>query len=263
MRYSYHNRSRQPVRSSRMRAEEIERERRMSGWNPYEGEEEPWEGEGTQMPEEFGPGPVISVQPAPDRPMQPGQSMMPGQPMMPMQPGQPMQPGRPMQPGQSMMPGQPMQPGQSMIPGQPMQSGQPIFLQPDPAQDMKEQMEIEREWRSLQAMFPETAKMLLPMIEEECDKMEYEGSPMFDAYPDQTTIWQIQARIEKQAMENLPPEEQPVMQEEEAEVFSMQYQDRRRRRPGENWLGDLARVMLLQEMHHRRCRHNRCRRHRF
>lgn len=224
MRYSYHNRSRQPVRSSRMRAEEIERERRMSGWNPYEGEEESWEGEGTQMPEEFGPGPVISVQPAPDRPMQPGQSMMPGQPM---------------------------------------QSGQPIFLQPDPAQDMKEQMEIEREWRSLQAMFPETAKMLLPMIEEECDKMEYEGSPMFDAYPDQTTIWQIQARIEKQAMENLPPEEQPVMQEEEAEVFSMQYQDRRRRRPGENWLGDLARVMLLQEMHHRRCRHNRCRRHRF
>ena len=192
MRYYYDHRNRQPVKSSGMRAEEIDQERRMSGWNQYEGEEEPWEENRMQM--------------------------------------------------------------------------QPIFLQPDPAQDMKEQMEIEREWRSLQAMYPGTAKMLLPMIEEECDKMEYEGSPMFDAYPDQTTIWQIQARIQKQAADSFPPEilqNLQNMQEEAPEVFSMQYQDGRRRRPGDNWMGDLVRVMLLQEMHHRRCRHNRCRRHRF
>lgn len=192
MRYYYDHRNRQPVKSSGMRAEEIDQERRMSGWNQYEGEEEPWEENRMQM--------------------------------------------------------------------------QPIFLQPDPAQDMKEQMEIEHEWRSLQAMYPETAKMLLPMIEEECDKMEYEGSPMFDAYPDQTTIWQIQARIQKQAADSFPPEilqNLQNMQEEVPEVFSMQYQDGRRRRPGDNWMGDLVRVMLLQEMHHRRCRHNRCRRHRF
>ena len=192
MRYYYDHRNRQPVKSSGMRAEEIDQERRMSGWNQYEGVEEPWEEYRMQM--------------------------------------------------------------------------QPIFLQPDPAQDMKEQMEIEREWRSLQAMYPETAKMLLPMIEEECDKMEYEGSPMFDAYPDQTTIWQIQARIQKQAADSFPPEilqNLQNMQEEAPEVFSMQYQDGRRRRPGDNWMGDIVRVMLLQEMHHRRCRHNRCRRHRF
>ena len=192
MRYYYDHRNRQPVKSSGMRAEEIDQERRMSGWNQYEGEEEPWEENRMQM--------------------------------------------------------------------------QPIFLQPDPAQDMKEQMEIESEWRSLQAMYPETAKMLLPMIEVECDKMEYEGTPMFDAYPDQTTIWQIQARIQKQAADSFPPEilqNLQNMQEEAPEVFSMQYQDGRRRRPGDNWMGDLVRVMLLQEMHHRRCRHNRCRRHRF
>ena len=226
MRYYYDHRNRQPVKSSGMRAEEIDQERRMSGWNQYEGEEEPWEENRMQMP----------VQAMPDR-------MMPD--------------GHMLSDGQTMSDGQMMSGRQAM---------QPIFLQPDPAQDMKEQMEIEREWRSLQAMYPETAKMLLPMIEEECDKMEYEGSPMFDAYPDQTTIWQIQARIQKQAADSFPPEilqNLQNMQEEAPEVFSMQYQDGRRRRPGDNWMGDLVRVMLLQEMHQRRCRHNRCRRHRF
>ena len=72
---------------------------------------------------------------------------------------------------------------------------------------------------------------------------------MFDAYPDQTTIWQIQARIQKQAADSFPPEilqNLQNMQEEAPEVFSMQYQDGRRRRPGDNWMGDLVRVMLLQ-----------------
>ena len=32
-----------------MRAEEIDQERRMSGWNQYEGEEEPWEENRMQM----------------------------------------------------------------------------------------------------------------------------------------------------------------------------------------------------------------------
>lgn len=221
------------VRSDRMRAEEIDRERRQSGWNPYEGEEEE-------------------------------------------------------------------------------ESVRPFFTQPDFSQEMEEQMKQERDLRALQAMYPEAAKLLLPLVEEECDKMEYEGSPMFDSYPDQTTIWRIQERIKKQAQQQMNgqmPKEQeisgqmsgrqqvdgqmPKEQEiygqmageqpdaawqrtddgedawqsmtepEMPEVFSMQYQGRRRGRAGQDWLGDMIRVMLLQEMHHRRCRHGRCRRRRY
>lgn len=221
------------VRSDRMRAEEIDRERRQSGWNPYEGEEEE---EGVK----------------------------------------------------------------------------PFFTQQEYAKEMEEQMKQERDLRALQAMYPEAAKLLLPLVEEECDKMEYEGSPMFDSYPDQTTIWRIQERIKKQAQQQMTgqmPKEQeisgqmswrqkmngqtPKEQEmngrmageqpdavwqltddgedarqsaaepEMPEVFSMQYQGRRRGRVGQDWLGDMIRVMLLQEMHHRRCRHGRCRRRRY
>ncbi len=201
------------VRSDRMRAEEIDRERRQSGWNPYEGEEEE-------------------------------------------------------------------------------ERVRPFFTQPEYAQEMEEQMKQERDLRALQAMYPEAAKLLLPLVEEECDKMEYEGSPMFDSYPDQTTIWRIQERIKKQAQQQMngqmPKEqemsgqmagEQPdaawqrtadgedawqsMTEPEMPEVFSMQYQGRRRGRAGQDWLGDMIRVMLLQEMHHRRCRHGRCRRRRY
>ena len=222
-----------PVRSDRMRAEEIDRERRQSGWNPYEGDEEE-------------------------------------------------------------------------------ESVKPFFTQPDFSQEMEEQMKQERDLRALQAMYPEAAKLLLPLVEEECDKMEYEGSPMFDSYPDQTTIWRIQERIKKQAQQQMNgqmpkeqemsgrmtgkqqmngqmPEEQEIngqmageqpdaawrrsddgedawqsmTEPEMPEVFSMQYQGRRRGRAGQDWLGDMIRVMLLQEMHHRRCRHGRCRRRRY
>lgn len=56
---------------------------------------------------------------------------------------------------------------------------------------------------------------------------------------------------------------QSTTEPEMPEIFSMQYQGRRRGRPGQDWLGDMIRVMLLQEMHHRRCRHGRCRRRRY
>ncbi|WP_283685104.1 hypothetical protein [Parablautia sp. Marseille-Q6255] len=199
------------VRSNLMRAEEIDRERRTSGWNPYEGEEE--------MPEGFGDGGYEVAEMGPTVPSGDKER----------------------------------------------EEQMPFFTQPDFAQEMEEQMRQERDLRALQAMYPDAAKLLLPLIEEACDRMEYEGSPMFDAYPDQTTVWQIQERIKEQAEPQIPQQAEPESQQEQEPeaVFSMQYQGRRRGRPGQDWLGDMIRVMLLQEMHHRRCRHDRCRRRRY
>lgn len=174
----YGHEERPVCRSTRMQVEEIEREREMSGWNPYAGEEE----------EDF------------------TEDMLPYLRM----------------------------PGQEDI--------------------MEEQKQAERDLRMLQSMFPEAAKLLLPHIEEECDRMEYEGSPMFDEYPDATTIYRIQGRIHDAVKDQFPPQPQA----EQDVMLTMQYQGRRRNPPGRNWLEDLIRVMLLQEMHHRRCRHGRC-----
>ncbi len=122
---------------------------------------------------------------------------------------------------------------------------------PDYGQVMEGQQEAERELRRLQSMYPDIAKQLLPCIEEECDKMEYEGSPMFDEYPDRTTLWRIEERIFDRAKDLLRAEE---MQEPE-EVLSMQHREPCAGAAGKNRLKDLIRVLLLNEMHHRRCRH--------
>lgn len=231
--------TKKPCRSDYMKMEEIWQERERSGWNPYMGEEE----------EE----PMMTQQP----------------PMMPPQGTAPMNPPRPMpQSGQmggmmpqgaaSMNPSWTMpQSGQmgGMMPQEPGPVLQPYFLRPDMAQILEEQKQMERDLRTLQSMYPQAAKTLLPYIMEECDKMEYEGSSMYAEYPDPTTVRNIQDRIYRQVKDQFD-----VQEEAPDDILSMQY-DRRRRDPrGKNWLDDLVRVLLLQEMHHRRCRHRGCRR---
>lgn len=146
-------------------------------------------------------------------------------------------------------------PPDSMDPLSQTPQPRPFFLQPEFSEIVEEQKQTERELRMMKSMYPLAARTLLPVVEEECDKMEYEGSPMYDEYPDPTTIYNIQDRIYQQVKDQFDATE-----EAPEEIFSMQY-DRRRRDPrGKNWLDDLVRVLLLQEMHHRRCRRRGCRR---
>lgn len=44
---------------------------------------------------------------------------------------------------------------------------------------------VERmDFEYLKSMYPDVPKRLLPYVEEECDRMEYENSMMYDEYPD-------------------------------------------------------------------------------
>lgn len=181
-----------PCRGMYLRTEEIDRERALSGWNPYEGEEEP---------------------------VQPRAGMRDEMPAM-----------------------------------------QDVAMRPYPrmwdyAEVLGEEQEMEQDLRRMQAMCPESAKILIPYIEEACDKMEYEGSPMYMEHPDRETVLRISGEIAVQVQGQFPPSEP----QEPDEIRSMQWDDRRRR-PGQNWPEEMIRTMLLHEMHRRRCRHGRCRR---
>lgn len=222
-------REREGDKRHQMDAEQIAQEKEINGWNQYEGEEEEEE---TQMPEQIT---IPDRIPASDRQQTQAARQM-------------------MDSGQPMPSGQMMDSGRSMDSGQPMM--QPYFQRPDFSQILEEQREAERDLRMLQSMYPQIAKMLLPLIEEECDKMEFEGSTMYDVYPDQTTIQLIVDRIFEQMRDQLPEEEA----EQPDEMLSMQFQGNRRDRRRRNQPRDLIRILLLNEMHHRRCRHGRCRR---
>lgn len=117
---------------------------------------------------------------------------------------------------------------------------------------MQENDEDERDMERLVSMFPKAAKAIQPAVEEECDRMEYDGSLMFDEYPDRVMMDKIIERI-YQTM-------QPVSEEEnetEDSVFATQCRGCNNPSDG---LRDLISVMLFEEMHRRRCRRRNCKR---
>lgn len=155
---------------------------------------------------------------------------------------------------------------------------------------LEAQRQAERDLRQLQSMYPEAAKIMLPYIEETCDKMEYDGSTMYDQYPDRMTVYRLAEEIFEKAKDQFP-KQCPVIKDE---MLAMQYRPTDPPRPvnppqppqpprpeppypdqppypprpsgpepfppygynqpGVNWVRDLAQILLLNEMHHRRRR---------
>lgn len=73
-------------------------------------------------------------------------------------------------------------------------------------------------------MYPETWGLVQDRIEEECDKLEYEGSIMFDEYPDKNGLRRLLSRI----MESMEPEKE--ISSDIVEILMLQEIIRRRMR---------------------------------
>lgn len=84
----------------------------------------------------------------------------------------------------------------------------------------------QRDYDYMKSVYPDTAKRLLPFVEEECDRMEYDGSMMYDEYPDRLGLRFMCGRIYDRAKDG---EENPG-----------------------GWLKDLIEVMTYQELLRRR-----------
>lgn len=156
------------------------------------------------------------------------------------------------------------------------------------------EMETERDLQYLQQMYPTDAKRMQKKVEEELDKLEYEGSMMYDEYPDRVSMLLICDRIEKalaredaerQAKEeadrgtDMRPEMRPganadMRNDMGADMRSdmetdedMNAMDMRRRGRGDRddprfdrGRRNLLEVLLFNEMHKRRCKRRQCRR---
>lgn len=139
------------------------------------------------------------------------------------------------------------------------------------------EMEYEKDMDRMKELYPREVKTILEHVEDECDKMEYEGSLMFDEYPDRLMIEMVVDRIAKK------------ISGEEVDMEAEQYRGGMQPPPGHrppppppppghrpppppghrpppppggqgNMLKDLIGVILNNEMYRRRCRHRRCRR---
>lgn len=134
------------------------------------------------------------------------------------------------------------------------------------------EMEYEKDMDRMKELYPKEVKQITELVDEECDKMEYEGSLMFDEYPDRMMLERVTDRIYQR------------MQEKENSLTAEQYYgppppggmgpgmppSPPSRRPGppppppppgrNDPMYGLIGVMLSNEMYRRRCRHRRCRR---
>ena len=109
------------------------------------------------------------------------------------------------------------------------------------------EMEYEKDLDRMRELYPNEVKKIQKYVDEECDIMEYEGSLMFDEYPDKTMLSLVSKRI----MDKI------AQDSEKDEVETSECCGGSRRGGG---LSDLVEVLLYNEMYRRRCRHRRCNR---
>lgn len=97
---------------------------------------------------------------------------------------------------------------------------------------LKDEEELERDREYLTNMYPSKARLIMVLIEDICDRLEYEGSPMFMEYPDKDTVRGMADKI----------------------YDKLKYKD------DDDCLRHLIEVMLCNEFYVRRCRYKRRRR---
>ena len=102
-----------------------------------------------------------------------------------------------------------------------------------------------RDFEYMKSMYPIAVKRILPYIEEECDRMSYEGSVIYDEYPDQLQIRLMCNRVYEKIKNRVPTDDiEPRLGIAEQDA----------------WLKDLVQIMIFQELFQRRANHRRNRR---
>ena len=94
----------------------------------------------------------------------------------------------------------------------------------------------EKEFALMKSYYPEMARKIQEKVEEECQRLDYEGSRIYDEYPDRRMLKLMSDSIGKKIDEELS-----------AQSVSSGF-------PGE-----LAEVLFYHGIYRRRCRRKRCR----
>ena len=101
-----------------------------------------------------------------------------------------------------------------------------------------EEREQEKEFDLMRSYYPDTARKIQEKAEAQCQLLDYEGSRLYDEYPDKYMIYHLSCKIR----ESMEPE-----------ISTQAIR--------EDFLDELIQVMLCQEISRRRCRRYRCRRY--
>lgn len=94
----------------------------------------------------------------------------------------------------------------------------------------------EQEFALMKSYYPETSRKIQEKVEEECQFLDFEGSRLYDEYPDRFMMHRLYQQVRSKVVEELTAQEIP-----------------------EKFLDELIQVLLCQEISRRRCRRRRYR----
>jgi hypothetical protein len=98
------------------------------------------------------------------------------------------------------------------------------------------ELEYEKDIDRMKELYPKSVRHVVELVEDACNKLAYEGSMMYDEYPDRLMLELAAQRIYRQMQAESEEDGEPV----------------------ENGvMMDLIGVILNNEMYKRRCRHRR------
>lgn len=179
-----------------------------------------------------------------------------------------------MQPGYSMNSGYSMQPGYSMNSGYsnlttnyqmdasrnmylPARNTPYYNLSSEGNESINDFDAAERDMEYLRELYPVAWRLLEREIDEECDKLEYEGSFMFDEYPDKVTLDRCIQRIYNRIKDRDEFKQYNSLYDQgTVTTTQINYYPC----PGCNWLEDLTRIMFINQIGNRRRRYRSRRR---
>lgn len=95
--------------------------------------------------------------------------------------------------------------------------------------------ELEDDYSYLKYLYPDICSQINKQIEEECDRLEYDGSIMFDDYPDKMSLQRLAGRI----LENCQKEDPNCSPDQKPNI------------------GELVEILLYQEILFRRARYRK------
>ena len=96
--------------------------------------------------------------------------------------------------------------------------------------------EQEKEFDLMRSYYPDTARRIQEKAEAQCQLLDYEGSRLYDEYPDRFMLYHICHQVKGQMEGDTSAQEIPG-----------------------GFLDDLIEVLVYQEISRRRCRRRRCR----
>ena len=94
----------------------------------------------------------------------------------------------------------------------------------------------EQEFALMKSYYPDTARRIQEKAEAQCQMLDYEGSRLYDEYPDRFMLYHICSQVKEEMSSDTIAQEMPG-----------------------GFLDDLIEVLVYQEISRRRCRRRRCR----